>query len=62
MSDGIVVSVRQDGTVQIVTTVGNKRAAVVVTPEYAQNLAARLMMATANFEPGKDAKGRYRDA
>jgi hypothetical protein len=60
MSDGITVAACDDGTIVIVTTVGEKTARVRVTPDYARNLAARLMMAA--HEPEQDAKGRYVDA
>lgn len=61
MSDGISVGANEDGTVQIVTTVGERTARVRVTQEYARNLAARLLLA-ADHGPQRDERGRYVDA
>lgn len=57
MSDGIAVGVNEDGTITIVTTVGDKTARVRVTKDYARQLAARLLVAS--HEPETDDKGRY---
>jgi hypothetical protein len=62
MSDGITV-MRIGNTITITTTVGEKVARVRVTREYANKLAARLMVAAAHeHEPSTDGEGRYVDA
>lgn len=66
MADGITVVVFGD-LVVVTTTVGDKVARVRVTKEYANALAARLIVAAAVVsrgepEPELDAKGRYHDA
>ncbi len=62
MSDGITI--RADGdTITVTTTVGERVARVRVTREYANALAARLMVAAAHeHEPETDDEERYVDA
>lgn len=62
MSDGIHV-MRIGDTITVTTTVGDRVARVRVTRQYANGLAARLMVAAAHeHEPELDADGRYVDA
>lgn len=62
MSDGIHV-MRIGDTITVTTTVGDRVARVRVTRQYANALAARLMVAAAyEHEPELDDEGRYVDA
>ena len=62
MSDGISVT-RLGEVITITTTVGDNTARLRVTRQYANKLAARLMVAAADeHEPKLGADGRYVDA